>query len=302
MTIPPWTPTIEGRRLYGRGSCDIKGGLAVMLHALSRLIDERPRGRPTIVVAATVNEEYGFSGAKALVLRWQGESRLLARAPDAVIVAEPTELNVVVAHKGAVRWRLHARGRAAHSSRPGQGDNAIYRMARVLAALERFQKEVAPRLGEHPRCGRPTLSVGTIQGGISVNTVPDECVIEVDRRLIPGEDPVVAYQAICDYVADATANDPLVVHDPPFLSGPGLSDRHNLPFAERLLAAARVSYAKAGAIGVPYGTDAAVISAAGPPTVVFGPGSIDQAHTADEWIDLDQLSAASETLFRFARG
>ena len=208
MTIPPWTPTITGNRLYGRGACDVKGGMAAMLHALSRLVEERPSGRPSIVMAATVNEEYGFSGAKALVRHWQGASRLLPHAPDAVIVAEPTELSVVVAHKGAVRWRLHTRGRAAHSSRPQQGDNAIFRMARVLASLEHFQREVAPRLGSHPRCGQPTLSVGTIQGGISVNTVPDECVIEIDRRLIPGEDPLLAYQAIIEHIAAATAGRP----------------------------------------------------------------------------------------------
>jgi acetylornithine deacetylase len=302
MTIPPWTPKIEGKRLYGRGACDVKGGMAAMLHALSRLIAERPPRRPTIVMAATVNEEYGFSGAKALVRHWHGASRLLASPPSAVIVAEPTELSVVVAHKGAVRWRLHTRGRAAHSSCPSQGDNAIFRMARVLVALERYQREVAPRLGEHPRCGAPTLSIGTIQGGISVNTVPDECVIEVDRRLIPGEDPQAAYRAIVEFVANATNGDPQVVHEPPFLSGPGLSDERNGMFAERLLATARSVRPQAALVGVPYGTNAAVISASGTPTVVFGPGSIDQAHTADEWIDLDQLSAASDVLFRFATG
>jgi acetylornithine deacetylase len=274
--------------------------MAAMLHALSRVVETRPARRPTIVFAATVNEEFGFSGAKALARNWQGASRLLPRAPDGIIVAEPTELDVVVAHKGAVRWRLETLGKAAHSSRPEQGDNAIFRMARVLAALEAYQRDVAPQLPSHPRCGRSTLSVGVIRGGLSVNTVPDHCVIEIDRRLTPGEDPEVAYRGVIDYIGAQTANDPRIVHQGPFLSGSGLDDRHNLGFGERVLRAARSVQPGASLAGVPYGTDAAVLAAAGAPCVVFGPGSITQAHTADEWISLESLRAASDALARFA--
>ena len=192
MTIPPWTPTIRDGRVYGRGACDIKGGMACMLTALSRLAEERPRGRPTIVMACSVNEEHGFGGAPRMHELWEDGSGFLPRAPDAVIVAEPTLLDVVVAHKGAVRWRCHARGRAGHSSQPHLGDNAIYRMARVLEALERYARDVAPTLGRHPLVGHPTLSVGLISGGVSVNTVPDCCTIEIDRRVLPDEDPQAA--------------------------------------------------------------------------------------------------------------
>jgi acetylornithine deacetylase len=314
MTIPPWTPAIENGRLYGRGACDVKGGMAAMLHALSRLVREDASPRPTIVFAATVNEEYGFTGARALARSWQGDSRLLPRRPDAVIVAEPTGLDVVVAHKGAVRWRCQTLGRAAHSSQPEQGDNAIFRMARVLAALERYQRDVVPTLASHPRCGHATLSVGLIHGGLSVNTVPDRCCIEIDRRLAPGEDPQAAYRATIDYIAAATAAQTAdetsddrrtggsgrITHSEPFLSGSGLADRDNIPFGERLLRSVRPSRAAARLAGVPYGTDAAVLSAAGAPCVVFGPGSIAQAHTADEWISLDELRAASDSLVRFA--
>ena len=300
MTIEPWTPTIQNGRMQGRGSCDVKGGMSAMLHALSRLAAAGSGRRPTIVFAATINEEYGFSGAKALTRHWHGGSRLLPRAPDAAIVAEPTDLHVVVAHKGAVRWRCHSSGKATHSSRPEQGDNAIYRMCRVIAALERYQLEVATNLPGHPRCGRPSLSVGTIHGGISVNTVPDRCQIEIDRRIIPGEQPADIYRAVVDYVAAAVAHDPQVKHDEPFMSGQGLSDQCNGPLAERLLAVARRSQPAAAIVGVPYGTDAAVLSAAGVPCVVFGPGSIAQAHTEDEWIDLDELKVASDVLQRFA--
>ena len=175
MVIPPWTPEVRENRLYGRGSCDIKGGLGVMLATLARLAAEPASGRPTIVLACTVNEEYGFTGAKGLVQLWnRGDSPVLPRKPDAIVVAEPTSLNIVVAHRGVVRWRIKTGGRAAHSSLPEQGDNAIYRMAPVLLALKRYQHDVVPTLGKHALCGSPTISVGTIHGGISVNTVPDE--------------------------------------------------------------------------------------------------------------------------------
>ena len=176
MTIPPWTPEIRDGRIYGRGACDIKGGMACMLTAVSRLAEQRPAEMPTIIMACSVNEEHGFSGAKEMGQRWaSGESKLVPRVPDAVIVAEPTDLNVVVAHKGVARWTVHTRGRAAHSSRPELGVSAIYGMAKILNVLEEYARDVAPGRGAHPLVGRPSLSVGVIAGGLSVNTVPDHC-------------------------------------------------------------------------------------------------------------------------------
>ncbi len=110
MTIDPWTPTVRDGRIYGRGSCDIKGGMSAMLSAVARLAAERPSGMPTIVMACTVNEEHGYTGALALPELWEGENPFVARRPDAAVVAEPTDLNVVVAHKGALRWRCRTRG------------------------------------------------------------------------------------------------------------------------------------------------------------------------------------------------
>lgn len=300
MTIPPWTPEIRDGRVYGRGACDIKGGMACMLTALSRLADERPAGRPTVVMACSVNEEYGFGGAPRMGELWAGAAPFLPRAPDAVIVAEPTSLDVVVSHKGAVRWRCHARGRAAHSSQPESGDNAIYRMARVLGALERYARDVAPTLGRHPLVGQPTLSVGLIAGGVSVNTVPDRCSIEIDRRALPGEDPRAAFQHVVEYVDRELWNDPQVEHEPPYLISSGLSDELSRPFAARLSEMTRRYGGPGRRLGVPYGTDAPAFAGAGIPTVVFGPGAIAQAHTADEWIAIEQLHWATEILYRFA--
>ncbi len=302
MTIPPWTPTLRDGRIYGRGSCDIKGGMASMLWAFARLIDERPADMPTVLMACSVNEEHGFYGARELAELWKSPSAgdLIPRIPDAVIVAEPTLLNVVVAHKGTVRWRCRTTGRAAHSSRPEQGENAIYHMARVLAALEAYAREETPRLTRHRLVGTPTLSVGVIAGGISVNTVPDDCYVEIDRRVVPGEDPYEARAKVIDYIAARVPSGTPVKHEDPFIAGRGLADDANGGLAERLGAVAK-PYGGGLPQGVPYGTNAPAYAAAGAPTVVFGPGSIDQAHTCDEWVEVAQLEAAGQILFDFAR-
>ncbi|MGQ9575273.1 MAG: M20 family metallopeptidase [Thermoguttaceae bacterium] len=301
MTAPPWTPTIDQNRLYGRGACDVKGGMATILAAASRLLQGRPPAMPTIVLAFTVNEEYGFTGASALASSWQqGRLGLLPRRPDAAIVAEPTSLQVVVAHKGVVRWRCHARGRAAHSAQPEAGQNAIYRMARVVRAIERYQDEVVGTLGFDPWCGAATVSVGTISGGLSVNTVPDRCTIEIDRRLAGGERPEEARQHLIDYLDRQCDARGWLEHEPPFMQGLPLSSDANGRLADRLAAVVREVCGQCRQIGVPYATDAACFAAVGVPTVVFGPGSIQQAHTADEWIDLDELTKAVEILCRFA--
>lgn len=303
MAIDPWTPTIHEGRLYGRGSCDVKGGMAAMIAALSQLADEPAAGRPTVVMACTVNEEDGFTGVSALAHGWKtGGGSVFGRRPDWAIVAEPTQLDVVVAHKGVVRWRCHTRGRAAHSSRPEQGDNAIYHMGRALAAFEHYQREVVGRLGTHPLCGSGTLSVGTIRGGSSVNTVPDRCTVEIDRRFPPGDQPEAAYHHLVDYLkADASLDFP-VEHDLPYLRALALSDAANGPLADCLREAVRSVTGRCEKIAVPYGTDAAQLADAGVPAVVCGPGSIEQAHTDREWIAIDQLRQAVDVYARFVRG
>lgn len=316
MTIDPFNPRLEGHRLYGRGSCDIKGGMAAMIAALARLAKEKPQRRPTVVLACTVNEEYGFTGATHWAATYSGSppgsghgpesvppagrSKLLTRVPDATIVAEPTSLNVVVAHKGAVRWKCSTTGIATHSSQPHLGDNAIYHMARVLGALEQYSRDIVPTLASHPLCGHPTLSVGLISGGLSVNTVPDRCTIEIDRRVLPVESAEAALDHCLAYLQQHLPGTP-VVHESPYLLTQGLLDANNGQLCDQLSAAIRRHGGPGERIGVPFGTDAPHFAATGCPTVVFGPGSIDQAHTADEWLDVSQLRTAAEILHDFAR-
>ncbi len=302
MTIPPWEPTIRDGRIYGRGSCDIKGGMAAMLAAVSRLAEERPAGMPTIIMACSVNEEHGFSGASDMAFLWaRGESQLVPRKPDAVIVAEPTLLNIVVAHKGVARWRIHTSGRAVHSSTPHLGENAIYHMARVLHHLEEYARDVAPTLGHHRLLGGPTISVGIITGGISVNTVPDACVIEIDRRVLPGEDPLVARQHVIDYLATKLDKSVPITHEDPFIASGGLADDANGPLAKTVSRIASGYGSPGERIGVPYGTDAPAFNAIQCPTIVFGPGSIEQAHTKDEWLAIEQLQTAAEIYYQIGK-
>jgi acetylornithine deacetylase len=166
--------------------------------------------------------------------------------------------------------------------------------------LEALARELPGRVPPHRLCGDATLSVGTIAGGISVNTVPDRATIEIDRRILPGEDDTAAYRQAIDYVAAWPGIDFPVEHDPPFMRGSTLRDGPNQSLADALVAAARQTLGRCELVGVPFGTDASKIADDGVPAVVFGPGSIEQAHTADEWLDLAQLEQAAAVYYRFA--
>ena len=299
MTIDPWNPVQDGDRIYGRGSCDVKGGMATILALLDRLRNERPEKCPTVLVACSVNEEHGFSGVEALrTILMGGTTDVVPAKPTAAIVAEPTQLHIVVAHKGAVRWNLHTHGQAAHSSTPEKGSNAIYRMAPILDALATYQRDVLPSLGDHPRCGPATLSVGVIRGGLSVNTVPDKCVIEIDRRLMPDETPDRAQQHLLEYLAGKVGADAFELEQP-FMTAEPLSDADNGTLTQQLGASIQSITGQQQSIGAPYATDAPYIARLGIPTVVFGPGSAEQAHTEDEWVSVRQLKLAVDILYDF---
>jgi len=307
MTIEPFTPAVHDGRLSGRGACDVKGGMAAMLVAIDRLRDSDAARHATVLFAATVNEEFGFSGAKALARLWDeptadaapGDAaarEFVGDRPTAAIIAEPTDLDIVTQHKGAVRWRVRVRGRACHSSFPERGENAIYPAGRVILAIESLAQELLARNPGHP-CGPPTLSLGTIHGGSGVNLVPDLVVLEVERRVLPGESPTAARDEVIERIA-AVSGQARVEHDEPFLESGGMSAEHPAAaaLAEWLAAAARSLGGTPRQLAARYGTNASVYAAAGVPCVVFGPGSIAQAHTVDEWIEVSQVEAAVATL------
>lgn len=283
-----FTPRVQGGRIWGRGACDTKGSVAAMLTALFRFAGSGRRARETeIVFVGLVDEESHQHGSRALV-------KTGFRA-DLGIVGEPTRLEVVTAHKGDLWAQLETRGRAAHGATPTRGSNAIRAMARVVEALEGgYAAELERR--SHPLLGSPTINVGTIRGGFQPNIVPDRCTVEVDRRMLPGETGEGVLREMLAFLKarglKVFASDLKGVPEPALETDPGL------PWVQRFLGAAR----RKRSLGVHYFCDAAVIATGGTPCVVFGPGDIAQAHTADEWIAEASLERGATVLERFLGG
>jgi acetylornithine deacetylase/succinyl-diaminopimelate desuccinylase-like protein len=271
------TAETRAGHLYGRGTCDTKGALAAMLAALETLLARRRELGVNVVLAATVDEEHRFRGVLALL-----ES---GRTFDA----------------GVARTRISTVGRAAHSSRPDEGINAIERMVPVIAALGDLRHRLALR--RHPLVGSPTLSIGRIWGGTAVSVVPDRCTVEIDRRVIPGETADGALTEIDEALAAARRDLPDLEYEreAPFVADWPLDTPQDAAVVLAARAAARTLALPDSPTGVPYGSDASKLQAlGGVPSIVLGPGSIAQAHTAEEFVPIDHLSRAAELYARTA--
>lgn len=275
-------------RIYGRGACDVKGPTAAMICAIEQTV-ARGKAARNVLFAGVVDEEYQFSGVRHLLVHIEPAIRDTIMG---AVVAEPTRLEPVAGHKGVVRWIAATKGTAAHSSTPEQGDNAIYSMAEVVLSLCNYAVELRGHTA-HPMLGVPTLSVGTIRGGTAVNMVPDYCEIEIDRRLVPGETIDRATREVAGIIEPLGARlSAPIVAAPPFVADL-LADP-----AQAMVEAARVANHDAQFRYVNYCTDATFYAAAGIPAIVFGPGNIEQAHSAEEWIAIDELERAVDAYAR----
>jgi len=272
MTVEPFGGEVRDGKIFGRGASDTKGSLAAMLWALKE--SDVSGLSHEIWFAGLMGEEAGLHGSKDLAAREKF---------DFVIVGEPTGLQVVNVTKGSVWLTLRTKGKAVHASMPDKGENALYKMADLLRCI---RDEIAPALGQmsHPVLGSPTISAGTIRGGTKSNIVPDACEASVDMRTIPGQDiePVLEkLRAVCPEV-EISIWQAKPMHTPP-----------DHPVIRSLESCGAVC------VGAPWFCDAAVFGETGVPAVAVGPGSIEQAHTKDEFLAVADLEAGVDFFKRF---
>lgn len=302
MTVDPHAAELRDGRLWGRGATDAKGQVAALLHAFAALA-ESPEPPPiNIELLLCVDEENGFGGSIAWVAALPERDVSAHGRIVGAVVGEPTNLDVVSAHKGSHRWWIETKGRAAHSAMPHLGVNAIRHASALVELIESdYAAELKSR--RHPLIGSPTINVSMIEGGTQVNMVPARARVLLDRRTLPGE-TVESVRAELDRViarAREKFPDLNARQEPPLLVDPSLETPTGDPLVRAALAVARDFGASPEPRGVPYCTDGSKIAEAGIPTIVAGPGSIEQAHTADEWIDLRELQRGARFFHRLMR-
>lgn len=284
----PFEAVVRDGRIYGRGAADMKGGLAAVLGALHALAQVGVELKGRLMISAVVNEERGGTGTRFFVER--------GPRPDMAVVCEPTDLEVQTCHRGAMRFSATVYGRSAHASRPERGLNAIYGMVDIIEALRRFHEGLRRR--RHPLLGSPTLSVGTIAGGTVTNVVPDKCAITVDTRLIPGETVDARMREVGLLMEELRLKKPeLKIALEPLLA---VDPAETPEEAEVVKALTEVQEALTGGARPISGFEACcdasfLVNMAKVPTAIFGPGRLQEAHTANEFVEVRQLTLAAKS-------
>jgi len=284
MEIPPFDPKMEGGKLQGRGACDTKAGMAALLAALERVL-ARGSLRRNLVLVGEADEELGSQGVRDVL------DALGSRRPDWVLATEPTDLKVAHSHKGVVHVRLEARGHAVHASNPAEGKNAVVLLSRAAIAFDDLSRRLAQRVD--PQLGPATLSIGIMNGGHAPNVVPDRAFLVADRRLLPGETLASARAEFEAALFEAGVADEVEIASCA-LEKPTLSTAVDHPAVDGCLRALESLGHAGDCSSVAFGTDAGVFEAAGLPGVVMGPGSILRAHTAREYVEVDQVETMTD--------
>lgn len=291
MSGDPFGAEVRGGRLHGRGACDMKGGVAALMATAHRLAGSSHR--PELVVALTADEEHASIGMAHLVS--QGVEA------DLAVVCEPTSLAIMPAHKGFVWIRARFRGRAAHGSRPELGVDAIRHAALWMTRLE-AHADALSRGSAHPLLGHGSFHAGTIRGGSAESVYPDLCELVLERRTLPGEETDAVLAPLREALEGLHADEPALDAElEVILERPGTAVPLDAPLVGGLRAALSERGLEPRILGMSAWVDAAYLNEAGIPAVCFGPGSIEQAHTADEWIDVAEIRACTDVLEAFAR-
>jgi acetylornithine deacetylase len=291
MVHSPFAAEIRGDRIYGRGSADMKGGIAAMCAAAAIGVGSDSRRR--ILVTAVVDEEYESLGMRALLAHG-------VRA-DAAIITEPTRLAICPAHRGFVWVEVVFTGRAAHGSRFDIGVDAITHAGLLLAELDRIEKT---REGgsRHPLLGRGSLHASTIQGGVGMSTYPEWCKLAIERRTVPGESVDRVLKEIDDACAVVRSQDSRFDARVTLITAQLPSDvREESAIVERLRGALEREKLAVRIEGLSAWTDAALLNEAGIPTICFGPGDIALAHAAEEYVPIAEIETATKVLTRVVR-
>ena len=269
----PFSGRVEGGRLYGRGALDMKGSLAAIMLAGREAVGLGLRG--DVLVAAVADEEAGSVGTEAVLARYRA---------DAAIVAEPTWLELAVAHRGFVGFEVTVAGRAAHGSRPERGVDAIVRMGRVLVGLQELDRRLqsAPA---HPLLGTGSAHASVIEGGQELSSYPERCILLAERRTLPGETVADVERELAEILAEAGRDDSDFRAD---LRVPFARDAYEIALDDPFVELVRRHAGEPNIVGMPFWADSGLIAAAGIPTVLFGPGG-EGLHETEEWVELADL-------------